>query len=397
MRTVKYIKPLLNTIAAIALAGCGGSPSVSVLPSTDSFEQQGNEVTAKMDILWVVDNSLSMEDFQLAIEAQFLAFMNNFQDKGYDFQMAITATDAWVDLDYTDYVANGKPAFGTSHYSRFKAANDGVTRILTSETPDIVEKFREMVLVGTGGTGDERALQSIEAARLNPDNASFFRSDAHLAIIIVSDEDDSSWRQRSYVGDLSTCSLPGKRDVYVKNTVDLNNDGDTDDTDETAGYMYENCIPDVQDVAYYKNFLDQNSSATLGATVHNMAIEEGNEACRTADANYNRYFGIRTSSLANSTGGTISTLCGDFAESLDNIAKVIIETTVEFKLTETPADPSLLQVSVKVPGASDFSIIPQSQENGWVYNEIKNSILFYGEAIPVQGSEVKILYDPDSL
>lgn len=357
-------------LAFIFLVSCGGSnPSISVLPSTDSYTQDGNEIIAKMDILWVVDNSGSMNDFQVQIEQNFIAFMQNFSQKDYDYQMAVTKTDAWRDLNFPSYT------FNSSNYSRFEPANDG-TRILTGETPDVLNKFKEMVLVGTSGTGDERALQSIQAARLNPNNASFFRPDAHLAIIIVSDEEDTSWSSSNYITADAGCPNPPH---------------------DSSGYLKPGCISAAQSVSYYKDFLDTNTNAELGATVHNMAILEGDNACRTSDASYQRYYGIRTSELSTLTGGTLSSLCGNFASSLDNIAKVIIERTVEFKLTDIPANPNALVVSIKAPGAADYVTLSQSETNGWKYKASNNSIVFSGDAIPPQGSLVNIYYDPDGL
>lgn len=397
MDIVKDIKRLLILIAVTSFVGCGGSPSISVLPSTDSFEQQGNEITAKMDILWVIDNSGSMNNFQEAVEANLLSFMSNFSDKGFDFQIAVTVSDGYRDMDYTDYVVNGGPSFDTSDRSRFKASVDG-TRVLSSTEDNAVllTKFQEIIAnVGVSGSGDERVMQSTQAAILNPLNQAdgFFRDDAHLAVIFVSDEEDTSWRQENYITSAAGCAGP-----------------------YTNGFMNAGCAAEVESVSYFENFLIANSSDVYGATVHNMAVIDDGilildddglmvDDCRQAQlpgepVNYNRYFGERTSALATATGGTISSLCGDFAESLDNIAKKIIETTVEFRLEGVPPkDPSTIQVFVKAPGATEFPTeqVPNSTENGWTYNEIGNSIVFAGDAIPAQGSGILVLYDPDGL
>ncbi|MGH1468527.1 MAG: hypothetical protein ACRBBP_06570 [Bdellovibrionales bacterium] len=399
MNTVKTFKNTLKALVITSLFGCGGSPSISVLPSTDSFQQEGNEITAKMDILWVIDNSGSMNNFQQAVEDNLLSFMSNFSNKGYDFQIAVTVSDGWQDMSFTNYAANGGPSFSTSNKSRFKPSLDG-TRVLSSaeDSAVLLQKFGEIVAgVGTGGSGDERVLQSTQAARLNPLNIAdgFFRDDAHLAVILVSDEEDTSWSGASYITTAAGCSATDSGNLY------------------SSGYMAADCAAEVEPIVYFKDFLEENSSESFGVTVHNMAVIDDGilildnngdtiNDCRTVvlpgePSSYARYFGERTSALATATGGTISSLCSDFADSLDKIAKVIIEKTVEFSLTDTPANPNLLQVSVKNPGETEFTVTPQDVDNGWTYNATANSIVFHGSAIPGQGAEISILYDPDSL
>ncbi len=377
MRNYISIKGFLIIFTSFILLGCGGG-NVSVIPSTDSFTQEGQEITAKMDILWVIDNSGSMNDFQQAVEDNLLSFMNNFSQKGYDFQIAVTVSDGWKDMDYTNYVADGGPTFSASNRSRFKSSVDGTTVLSSSEDSAVLlQKFQEIVAsVGTSGSGDERVMQSTQAALLNPLNIAdgFFRDDAHLAVIFVSDEEDTSWRQSNYITNAPGCSGP-----------------------YTGGDMNAGCASQVESVTYFRDFLVANSSDVYGATVHNMAIEDGDEVCRTSDAMYNRYFGVRTSELATLTGGTISSLCGVFADSLNNIAQTIIERSVEFLLDKVPSDPNAISVTVQESGDPEPVAVAQDSDNGWSYNASANSIVFHGDAIPNQGALISITFDSGSL
>lgn len=369
--------------------GCGGeTPSISVQPSEEVFEQTGEPIVAKMNILWVIDNSGSMNNFQESVRQNILTFMENFTAKNYDFQMAVAATDAWRDLNIPDAGTGGQVSFDSSNYSRLKADSLG-NRFVTGDTPDVVQRFDEMADVGTRGTGDERAFQSIEAVILNPENSNFFRPDAHFAIIIVSDEED--------ISRLNNTNCNGANQFYSEQ-------------DPLAGYVSDVCEPGLERVSYYHDLLQTNSDEVFGVSVHNMSISPGDQAppgssstdCRTAilpgdSTRYLRYYGIRTNELATLTDGTISSLCSDFADSLNDIATTIIERTVEFPLDTIPSNPQEIYVGIKNPGDTDFTEIPNSAIDGWSYNSAANSIVFHGEAIPFQGAEISVIFDRDTL
>src|SRR5687767_15154056 len=76
-------------------------PNVYNLPSpppttvTDVFVQV---TTPKVDVLWVIDNSGSMEDEQADLVANFPAFMDFFLGSGLDYHIGVTSTD--LDRNY---------------------------------------------------------------------------------------------------------------------------------------------------------------------------------------------------------------------------------------------------------------------------------------------------------
>jgi len=100
--------------------------------------------------------------------------------------------------------------------------------------------------------------------------------------------------------------------------------------------------------------------------------------------------------LSEKTGGQKASICGDFAEQLEKVAKVIIEKTVVFQLQSTPADINGLNVSLTNPGQAKVNV-PLNSENGWTYQAAANAITFHGTYTPEQGSSVDIFYDPNSL
>lgn len=141
-------------------------------PDWSDVYQQGS--TGEVDILWVVDNSGSMGDEQGKLAQHFEQFINEFVQLDLDFHIAIVTTDM------EDANESG----------RFQ----GVPKILTPDTPDLINTFQNNVHVGTNGSGTEMGLEAARTALSEPlistHNSGFLRDSAHLAVIIVSDEDD---------------------------------------------------------------------------------------------------------------------------------------------------------------------------------------------------------------
>lgn len=151
---------------------------------TDNFLQDSQVSNAKFDIVWVVDNSGSMEDQQDALSQNFSAFIDDFLDKNLDFQMAITTTDP------NSGIAGEFVAGSTNLNSTYAQANE----------VGFKADFENMIRVGTTGSGNEQGLYTALEALTRADNNSFYRDEAILIYVIVSDEEEhSSPSVQSYI------------------------------------------------------------------------------------------------------------------------------------------------------------------------------------------------------
>ncbi len=132
----------------------------------------------EVDVLWVVDNSCSMDDEQRAITANFPRFMEYFVDSGLDYHVGLVSTD----MDDAQHQGKLQPA-----------GHDGELW-LDPDTPDPVERFGRMASLGVNGSGTEKGLAAAYSAlELRPENDGFVRGpEAGLHVIVVSDEDDQS-------------------------------------------------------------------------------------------------------------------------------------------------------------------------------------------------------------
>lgn len=127
-----------------------------------------------IDVLFVIDDSCSMENDQRQLAANMRSFFNTFQAGQVDFHVGVVTTDMYAE----------------------DRGGRLVAPFLTQNTPNVTQLFQSMVMVGTGGSGDERGL-SAQYAALHPPlstttNAGFVRDEADFALVILTDEEDHS-------------------------------------------------------------------------------------------------------------------------------------------------------------------------------------------------------------
>lgn len=193
--------PALAFLTALTLAACGRSEPVryTVEPGEAPLEEPhaatplppltngrpGCTETASetytiepaerrpIDVLFVIDDSCSMENDQRALGTNLQSFFSTFQQYQVDFHVGVITTD-------------------------MDAANRGgrlVAPFLTHQTPDVASAFQRMVNVGTRGSSRERGLSAVSAATSAPivtrENAGFIRPAADFALVFLTDEDDS--------------------------------------------------------------------------------------------------------------------------------------------------------------------------------------------------------------
>ena len=136
--------------------------------------------TPKVDILWTIDNSCSMYDEQTALAENFPIFMEYFTGSGLDYHVGVVST------------AMDNP----SHSGKLRTA--GGAKYITKETPNPVGIFATMAQMGTSGSATERGLgATYTALEIERDryNAGFYRDEASVHTICISDEPDQtqSW------------------------------------------------------------------------------------------------------------------------------------------------------------------------------------------------------------
>lgn len=132
---------------------------------------------ARVDVLWIVDNSGSLNTERMRLAAQFDRFVDVLIAGGIDYHVGVTSTDM---------------SEGSGDQGRLR----GPVRWIDRSTPDPRESFRRAVAFPRSDVALEEGLSAMVAALTPPNtlgaNIGFLRPEASLAVIVVTDEDDGS-------------------------------------------------------------------------------------------------------------------------------------------------------------------------------------------------------------
>jgi hypothetical protein len=342
---------ILRTVSilttSLALSACGNSDFFfGLAPEADTFEQSSslNRINT-IDVLWVVDNSGSMSDLQQNMADNMNNFMSAFLTQGYDFQMAVTTTEAWKDQfpsPPTPDIAKFRDGVGTTRTGVY---------VVTPQTIDPVNTFITNFMQGIAGSGDERAFSSFQAALDSPLNAGFLRPGGYLSVIILSDEEDFSH----------------------------------DDVNMNESYSQ----PTLHPIQKYVDYLDALTRSTGRFRKYNVStISILDQACLTQSGGK---IGTRLMELADATGGLKIDVCSPtFAKDLDMLKSYLLEMLTQFFLSRAPVVDT---IEVYVDGR----VVPKDDRNGWSYHSDINAIRFHGSEVPPEGAKIGIAYDPASI
>ncbi len=145
------------------------------VPNTTQTDAIVQVTTPMVDVLWVVDNSCSMSEEQDNLAENFPFFMDYFDGSGLDYHVGVISTDT----DNPTHSGKLQGAFGYKY--------------IDSDTASPIEVFQTMATMGTMGSGNERGLGATFLAleqHVETFNAGFYRDDASINTIVISDEPD---------------------------------------------------------------------------------------------------------------------------------------------------------------------------------------------------------------
>lgn len=152
-----------HEVDVLGLVSQGDDPTVEFFDQPEEF--------GKIDILFTIDQSCSMETDILQLTQSMATMVSELQSFDADWQAAVV------------------PFFNGCHSGGY----------LTKDTPDLVATFQDAALnIGQAGADDTE--RGIEMARdavvdVNGCNVGMLRDDSKLAVIMVSDERDQSGNQ----------------------------------------------------------------------------------------------------------------------------------------------------------------------------------------------------------
>jgi hypothetical protein len=280
-----------------------------------------------VDILWVIDDSGSMANERKILTSNFNRFVEELLKLRVSFQMGVTA-------------------IVQTEGGRLR----GTTKIIDNMTPNPRQVFEANTTFPNSRSRWEQGLRMTEFALTSPNidpggpNAGFLRPAAALAIIVVTNEDDSSF---------------GDPDHYSRVFKGLKGKGN------------ENLV----------------SFSVIGGTLPNGCTppSEAGLFGSTADASF------RYAEVATKTGGVVGSICdASFEQTLLKIAQALNTLKRIFPLTLKPIVNSLRVTVVLSNGAT--MEVPNDAVSGFQYRADTNSVVFLGTYIPPPGSQVRLEY-----
>ncbi len=353
-----WVSSLILGLSACDKSGGG----ISILSAEENFKVSVNTQAKPIDILWVIDNSGSMNSSQTNLANNFGSFIQDFITLNYDFNMAVTTSDTW----YNQYVSNAfySPRWRTGNRANLynpsfnpQGANtDSGIFIMNKTTPNLSTVFQTNVRVGTQGNGDERAFASMIRSLQHGGNSDLRRNGAFLSVIIVSDEEDFS----------------------------------TNSSQFNESYSNPNLIP-VSEFVNQLDTLTESNSTNRKDKYQVNAIYIRDAGCLASLGNSSQKISQRYGEIADITGGSKNSLCDSFSTVLNNIKNSVLAAAAVFPLDRTPIADSIV---VKVDGV----VIP-SGSTTWAYESNKNQIRFVEDFARTLSADanISITYDPTSL
>jgi len=211
--TALFVPALLVSIAACGPKGAGGDDDddddgADARVDSNTGGPDGPSVAEacrKMDLIFVIDDYVSMSQEQSNLAQNFPAFANTLNTyttttgEQLDYRAAITTTGVTADVTFvTPPLPPPFPMIPPVHMPQdgddgvFRQACGMTRRWLERTDPMMASTFACAANVGTNGPGLEMPLRASQLAVLAATNPGFLRTDALLGIVMITDEDDCS-------------------------------------------------------------------------------------------------------------------------------------------------------------------------------------------------------------
>jgi len=241
LRAQVAILPLWLSAVALGSGACNVQPLASPDPDTTGYETHTVEISVsrKLDLLVMIDNSPSMENLQKTMARNFPAFIEALRDEKSqelpDLHVGVVSSDmgagtASAKLSVITQCGRVGGDRGLLQSApRQSAGCVGPTDPFIIDTVDgdgqrignhgaasVADAFSCIATLGQTGCGMESQFGSTLAALENGANPGFLREDAHLAVVMLTNEDDCTIPPDSSLFDPAV-RLPGQANPFVRN------------------------------------------------------------------------------------------------------------------------------------------------------------------------------------
>lgn len=187
MRSLVSAKAFVLAMAVASILGCQAKDPLLIGTPPNQRKAAGltqQNFNPTIDILFVIDDSGSMGTHQQNLAANIDLFLDGFKrSRIIDYHIGAISTAEEVSG------SNGGAGEGGGRLN-------GQTRFIDKNTPNGLSVLRDNMLMGINGSGYERMFSPTVLALTEPNlsgwNAGFYRKNAHLAIVMITDAEDQS-------------------------------------------------------------------------------------------------------------------------------------------------------------------------------------------------------------
>ena len=331
-KIILSVLAIFSILLVTTLMGCSNTPTGFGIPNQQSSFSGEIFYNNKVDILFVVDDSKSMLQYQQRLSNQMQGLVSTLNTLGMDYRVAVT----------TSTMAKNSPSYPQARQFI------GSPVYLTAAN---INLLADRIVVGESGSDLERSLDAMAYVTstnyLASIKSDFIRSDALLSIIFISDEKDMS----------SEFGNPDKQDF-------VNYLNSRKPAFSTGGMAW---------LANYIGILSNQNCDILGGTVS---------------------IGTQFLNLVEASGGIKSSICNpDLSLAVSNIkARIIDQITAYRFLTE----PNKSTISVVVGGRTIFedAVNGWTLESEILTGTKKYLLKFHGLSIPAARENVDVKFKP---
>lgn len=275
------------------------------------------DVTNKVDIFLVIDNSGSMKQENEKLGNRLTGFVEYLDSEQVSWQMCYTTTDVGQNQGNALYWRK-KQDRGTSSTN---------IKVLKSTEPNRAVYFTATVSdMGDNGSGNEQGITAIDGAISSNGSRDCFRDDAVLSVILISDEDQKSCggRCKEHPG-----SIYRGAEHYQRQYREILN------SDQPA-YLMQRLASRFPQKA---------------VSINSIVIKPDDNSCYQNQDYYNpAFFGEMYSQLSAMTGGLVGNICAEnYTEQLNIIAKETVEVMKSISLQCAPIDEPQITVEPNIP------------------------------------------------
>ena len=295
----------------------------------DSFTQP---LRPKVDVLWAVDDSGSMSEEQNSLATNFSSFIDSATSLDTDYHIGVITTDVESDQAGRLYACNGNPLWITDAQPVAEQRSQFQCNVKTTDSGRPSSDSKEAPL--------QASRKALDYPNIDGFNDGFYREDAKLYVILVTDEPDQS---------------DGTPQLYVDYFRNLKGIGN----------------PDLL-----------NISAITGPPPNGCSSAEANDFDQEA---------------VTAVGGQFRSICtADWSDLIGSLGLDVFNARRQFPLGR-PASESTITVRICDADSAGNPVncqdVPLNGQDGWTFDSATNSIVFNGSAVPGPGEVIEVTYE----